>query len=53
VVLDPFHPPEAEHASATLITMATLAIVFGGPNILYYLLQAGTTLILVLAANTA
>jgi amino acid transporter len=27
--------------------------VFGGPNILYYLLQAGTTLILVLAANTA
>ena len=27
--------------------------IFGGPNILYYLLQAGTTLILVLAANTA
>jgi amino acid transporter len=27
--------------------------VFGGPNLLYYLLQAGTTLILVLAANTA
>src|SRR5436305_4044622 len=25
----------------------------GGPNMLYYLLQAGTTLILVLAANTA
>ena len=27
--------------------------IFGGPNILYYLLQAGTTFILVLAANTA
>ena len=27
--------------------------IFGGPNVLYYLLQAGTTLILVLAANTA
>jgi hypothetical protein len=27
--------------------------IFGGPNILYYLLQAGTTMILVLAANTA
>jgi len=78
-----FRPPEAKNASATLITMATLAIVmfvgitvlahaykvvptpaesgisqlgraiFGGPNIFYYLLQAGTTLILVLAANTA
>ena len=78
-----FRPPEAKNASATLITMATLAIVmfvgitflahaykvvpnatesgisqlgraiFGGPNALYYLLQAGTTLILVLAANTA
>src|SRR4051794_24199812 len=78
-----FHPPEAKNASATLITMAALAIgmfvgitmlahvykvvpsasesgisqlgraVFGGPNVLYYLLQAGTTLILVLAANTA
>ena len=78
-----FRPPEAKNASATLITMATLAIVmfvgitvlahvyrvvpnsaesgisqlgraiFGGPNTLYYLLQAGTTLILVLAANTA
>jgi amino acid transporter len=78
-----FRPPEARNASATLITMATLAIVmfvgitslahaykvvpnatesgisqlgraiFGGPNALYYLLQAGTTLILVLAANTA
>ena len=78
-----FRPPEAKNASATLITMATLAIVmfvgitvlahaykvvpnsaesgisqlgraiFGGPNLLYYLLQAGTTLILVLAANTA
>ena len=78
-----FRPPEARNASATLITMATLAIamfvgitvlahaykvvpnatesgisqlgraIFGGPNFLYYLLQAGTTLILVLAANTA
>jgi amino acid transporter len=78
-----FRPPEAKNASATLIAMATLAIVmfvgitvlahaykvvpnavesgisqlgraiFGGPNVLYYLLQAGTTLILVLAANTA
>jgi hypothetical protein len=27
--------------------------IFGGPTVLYYLLQAGTTLILVLAANTA
>jgi amino acid transporter len=27
--------------------------IFGGPNIFYYLLQAGTTFILVLAANTA
>ncbi len=27
--------------------------IFGGPNIFYYLLQAATTLILVLAANTA
>jgi amino acid transporter len=27
--------------------------IFGGPNALYYLLQLGTTLILVLAANTA
>jgi amino acid transporter len=27
--------------------------IFGGPNFLYYLLQAGTTFILVLAANTA
>jgi amino acid transporter len=27
--------------------------IFGGPNVLYYLLQAGTTMILVLAANTA
>jgi amino acid transporter len=78
-----FHPPESKNASATLVAMATLAIVmfvgitvlahaykvvpnsaesgisqlgraiFGGPNILYYLLQAGTTFILVLAANTA
>src|SRR6185436_16089721 len=72
-----FRPPEAKNASATLVTMAVLAIVmfvgitvlahaykvvpksaesgisqlgraiFGGPNIFYYLLQAGTTLILV------
>src|SRR5204863_1775363 len=78
-----FRAPESKNASATLVAMATLAIVmfvgitmlahaykvvpnsaesgisqlgraiFGGPNILYYLLQAGTTLILVLAANTA
>jgi amino acid transporter len=78
-----FRPPEAKNASATLVTMATLAIgmfvgitvlahaykvvpngaesgisqlgkaIFGGPNIFYYLLQAGTTFILVLAANTA
>jgi amino acid transporter len=78
-----FRPPEAKNASATLVTMAALAIgmfvgitilahaykvvpnsaesgmsqlgraIFGGPNIFYYLLQAGTTLILVLAANTA
>jgi len=78
-----FRPPEARNASATLIAMATLAIVmfvgitilahayqvvphaaesgisqlgraiFGGPNLLYYLLQTGSTLILVLAANTA
>jgi amino acid transporter len=78
-----FRPPESKNASATLVTMATLAVgmfvgitvlahvykvvpnsaesgmsqlgraIFGGPNILYYLLQAGTTLILVLAANTA
>ena len=27
--------------------------IFGGPNVFYYLLQAGTMLILVLAANTA
>src|SRR6476661_2555857 len=78
-----FRPPEAKNASATLVAMATLAVVmfvgitvlahaykvvpnsaesgisqlgravFGGTNLLYYLLQAGTTLILVLAANTA
>ena len=78
-----FRPPESRNASATLVTMAALAVsmfvgitmlahvyrvvpnsaesgisqlgraIFGGPNILYYLLQAGTTLILVLAANTA
>src|SRR3989449_10681810 len=28
-------------------------MIFGGPNFLYYALQAGTTLILVLAANPA
>jgi len=78
-----FRPPEAKNAAATLVAMATLAIVmfvgitvlahayrvipnstesgisqlgraiFSGPNFLYYALQAGTTLILVLAANTA
>jgi amino acid transporter len=78
-----FRPPEAKNASATLITMAVLAIamfvgitvlahayqvipslaesgvsqlgraIFGGKTLFYYLLQAGTTLILVLAANTA
>ncbi len=78
-----FRPPEAKNAAATLVAMATLAIVmfvgitvlahvyrvipnstesgisqlgraiFAGPNFLYYALQAGTTLILVLAANTA
>jgi amino acid transporter len=78
-----FRPPEAKNASATLITMAILAIamfvgitvlahayqvipslaesgvsqlgraIFGGRTFLYYALQAGTTLILVLAANTA
>src|SRR5262245_3944534 len=78
-----FRAPEAKNASATLVAMATLAIVmfvgitvlahaykvvpnsaesgisqlgraiFGGTNLFYYLLQAGTTLILVLAANTA
>src|SRR3954452_7476331 len=78
-----FRPPESKNASATLVTMATLAIgmfvgvtllahaykvvpnsaesgisqlgraIFGGPNLLYCLLQPGPTLILVLAANTA
>jgi amino acid transporter len=78
-----FRPPEAKNASATLITMAALAIamfvgitvlahayqvipsltesgisqmgraIFGGQTIGYYLLQAATTMILVLAANTA
>jgi amino acid transporter len=78
-----FRAPESKNASATLVAMATLAIVmfvgitvlahaykvvpnsaesgisqlgravFGGTNLFYYLLQAGTTLILVLAANTA
>jgi amino acid transporter len=77
-----FRPPEAKNASATLVTMAVLAIVmFVGITVLahaysvipspaesgvsqlgraifgvgpvYYMIQAGTTLILVLAANTA
>src|SRR3977135_4079212 len=76
-------PAESKKSPATLVAMATLAIlmfvgitvlahaykvvpnsaesgisqlgraIFGGPNFFYYLLQAGTTLILVLAANTA
>src|SRR5437867_221051 len=77
-----FRPPEAKNASATLVAMATLAIVMFlgitflahayqviptaaesgvsqlgravfGRGVLYYLVQAATTLILVLAANTA
>jgi amino acid transporter len=77
-----FRPPEAKNASATLVTMAVLAIgMFVGITVLahaygvipsaaesgvsqlgkaifglgpaYYLIQAATTLILVLAANTA
>jgi amino acid transporter len=77
-----FRPPESKNASATLVTMAVLAIgMFVGITVLahaysvipsaaesgvsqlgraifgvspvYYLIQAGTTLILVLAANTA
>jgi amino acid transporter len=78
-----FRPPEAKNASATLVTMAGLAIVMflgitflmhayrvvptraesgisllarailGDRTLLYYLVQAATTLILVLAANTA
>jgi len=77
-----FRPPEAKNASATLVTMAVLAIgMFVGITVLahafqvipsaaesgvsqlgraifgkgpaYYLLQAATTFILVLAANTA
>jgi len=77
-----FRPPESKNASATLVTMAVLAIgMFVGITVLahayqvipspaesgvsqlgrailgkgvaYYLLQAATTLILVLAANTA
>jgi amino acid transporter len=78
-----FRPPEAKNASATLVTMAVLAItmflgitflahiykvmptpaesgvsqlgraIFGDHTFLYYLVQAATTLILVLAANTA
>jgi amino acid transporter len=78
-----FRPPESKNASATLITMALLAItmfvgitvlahayrvmpsgaesgvsqlgraIFGRGTFAYYALQAATTLILVLAANTA
>ncbi len=77
-----FRPPEAKNASATLVTMAVLAITMFigitflahaykviptgaesgisqlgraifGHGILYYAVQAATTLILVLAANTA
>jgi amino acid transporter len=78
-----FRPPESKNASATLVTMAVLAIgmfvgitvlahaygvipntaesgvsqlgraIFGDRTIAYYLLQAATTMILVLAANTA
>jgi amino acid transporter len=78
-----FKPPEAKNASATLVTMAVLAItmflgitflahaygvmpseaesgvsqlaraIFGSKTMLYYVVQAATTLILVLAANTA
>ncbi|HEV3059514.1 MAG TPA: APC family permease [Vicinamibacterales bacterium] len=78
-----FRPPEAKNASATLVTMAGLAIVMflgitflmhayrvvptraesgisllarailGDRTLLYYLVQAATTFILVLAANTA
>src|SRR5260221_819594 len=78
-----FRPPEAKNASATLVTMAALAIamflgitmlahaygvvpsiaesgisqlaraIFGARTLLYYSVQAATTLILVLAANTA
>jgi amino acid transporter len=77
-----FRPPEAKNASATLVTMAVLAIVMFigitvlahayqvipsaaesgvsqlgraifGESLTYYLIQAATTLILVLAANTA
>ena len=78
-----FKPPEAKNASATLVTMAALAImmfigitflahvylviprpeesgvsqlaraILGNRTIAYYVVQAATTLILVLAANTA
>ena len=78
-----FRPPESKNASATLVSMAVLAIgmfvgitvlahaygvipssaesgvsqlgraIFGDRTIAYYLLQAATTMILVLAANTA
>jgi amino acid transporter len=78
-----FKPPEAKNASATLVTMAALAItmflgitflahayrvmpseaesgvsqlaraIFGSKTLLYYVVQVATTLILVLAANTA
>jgi amino acid transporter len=78
-----FRAPESRNAAATLVVMATLAILmfggitllahayaivpndaetvvsqiargtFGGRSVPYYLLQAATMLILVLAANTA
>src|SRR5437764_13927629 len=78
-----FRQTEATNASATLVTMAALAIamflgitmlahayrvvpstaesgisqlaraIFGARTLLYYSVQAATTLILVLAANTA
>jgi len=78
-----FRPPEAKNASATLVTMAALAImmftsitflahiyrviptsaesgvsqlaraILGNRTIAYYVVQGATTLILVLAANTA
>jgi amino acid transporter len=78
-----FRPPEAKHASQTLVLMGALAITlivglsvlasayhvvpsehetvlsqlargaFGGRGLAYFLLQSATTMILVLAANTA
>jgi len=77
-----FRPPESKNASATLVAMASIAIVmfvgitvlaraYGvvpsaaesgvsqlgraifGTNVIYYVIQAATMMILVLAANTA